>query len=382
MKQPEGSDVKVFQSAAEALAYLSSLVPDNHNPRDYFIFRGEANLHETMLPSVHRVPADKLLSYTTLVHGLATHFWSDYLEASLILQSDGAYYKGKPLVDPSEIEQVRSSPSFLDVEEQFQGLLQHYGWPTPWIDVTFDPKVAVFFASLDYAKQNLITTGFGYVFYWSKSEIRTKVDWFKPIVDLRPMANTLNDILRIEAIRPSRQVAGALKAGMHEMLHEKFLRQYRHCVVFEREDAAKIVQGYHHYFPRDPLKDILESWERQYLRWCEWKAGERPQEDFAMLDAMRARVERNKRHSAEQSKRLGFAPDSIVRYQDCIKDLEYHGQFVRPLRDWMARVKQRKHMDLMREIWRTRDIHAIRLMNNSIPGPTKTRSRRSKAAKK
>jgi hypothetical protein len=74
MKQPVGSDVKVFKSAAEALAYLSSVVFKNEDPRDYFIFRGEANLHETMLLSVHRVSADKLLSYTTLVYGLATHF--------------------------------------------------------------------------------------------------------------------------------------------------------------------------------------------------------------------------------------------------------------------------------------------------------------------
>jgi hypothetical protein len=174
--------------------------------------------------------------------------------------------------------------------------------------VTYDPKVAVFFASLDYAKQSLITTGLGYVFYWSKSEIRTKVDWFKPIVDLRPMANTLNDILCIEAIRPSRQAAGALKAGMHELLHEKFLRQCRHCIVFERKDAAEIVQVYQHYFPRDPLRDILESWERQYLRWCERKAVEQPQADFAMLGAMRDRVERNKRDSADHKVALGERP--------------------------------------------------------------------------
>jgi hypothetical protein len=146
VQQPDASDIKSFDSAKEAFAYAASLMSTKTGTRDYFIFRGESRLYKTMLPSLYRRSTDKftLLCYTTLLYSLAMHFWNDYLEPSLGHGGEGVYYKGKPFVNLPEISEVRSAPSGTDVDEAFQGLFQHYGWPTHWLDITFDPKVAFF----------------------------------------------------------------------------------------------------------------------------------------------------------------------------------------------------------------------------------------------
>jgi hypothetical protein len=196
----------------------------------------------------------------------------------------------------------------------------------------------------------------------------------KPIVDLRPMAESLHDVLWVEAIRPSRQAAGALDLGLLQQSHEEVLRKCRKCLVFDRHDVDEIVHSFHHYFPRDSLKDILESWERQNLRGSEHFRAKHPeQEGWQWLSAARENIALNLERSAAESRRLGFDPESIIRYQDCIRKLEYYGQFLRTLKYWLELLKDvkatasedyAKAIRPLENIWSKQDIRGIVKLNN------------------
>jgi hypothetical protein len=119
----------------------------------------------------------------------------------------------------------------------------------------------------------------------------------------------------------------------HTPENERILRSLRRCVIFKRLDIATVVPTYHYFFPHDPLRDILQSWERQYLAYCEHMQVERSFEEY-WADAVtigRDSTRSNERIFRDEWAQLGLDPDLCIRFQDCIRRFTYYVQIFRQL---------------------------------------------------
>lgn len=105
------------------------LYPTGRNPMTFY--RGESRYHETCVPSLLRVNDEKVV-----------------LQARLQTAELECILSQHPVVKDFLLREIRhrrlSRPFYLKVP--FVGLAQHYGILTPYIDLTNDKWVAVFFA--------------------------------------------------------------------------------------------------------------------------------------------------------------------------------------------------------------------------------------------
>ena len=342
MKENTARSSISFGSTKEALAHLESLTP-NESVRP-LLFRGEGNRYPTSQPSLYRLPEDERMAVGVFVTMLAKHFWSDVLWPSVEFRAEGLYFGGELLGDLYAIEHVRSAPSYLNAQHQFEPLFQHYGWPTTWLDVTYDPRVAVFFASFDFGRKRFTTNGIGHVYYWDQSDLREQ-DSFIDIVDLRYLARLLSHALDVESTRPSRQSAVSIRVGRPVGIglydHDRVVASARHCVTFDRHDVQDVASGHDYYFPRDDLKELLDAFQRKYLRWAE-----RYNQDNCADHRIRAvdvwqRLER--RAADEQrlhweSRGINYA--DVERYYDCAFGLAYHRQIISAASKYLAQASE------------------------------------------
>lgn len=261
-----------LRSVSDALAFIVRQDAErNQRGANPLLLRGESSRHPSLLPSVYRVnDADR--SHTiSLVSSLSLHLLSDYLGPHLDFRADGPYYKGKWVGRRDWGEATLADPSFLWVLWQVESVLQHYGWPTPWLDVTFDPRVAVFFACLDYPNQRIVTEGNGYIYAWHLSTIRGQADlaFDAPVVDLKPICGVLAGVFRTASTRPEAQAAGSIRIPWTRPTIEARLRELRTILTFPRHDALETVGDYGTYFPDDPLLGELQAFEDKYLEYCQ-----------------------------------------------------------------------------------------------------------------
>ena len=259
--------MRSFDSAREALQYIEA--SDDQlklSAEDTLLFRGETKLYPAMLPSVMRVSEYARWKHLQLIHNLTEHLIDDVLAQFLELRDDGPYYKGTWIGRPDWNDAILSGSSYIQIKWQLESLLQHYGWATPWLDITFDPRVAMFFASLDYPKRSLIREGVGYIHIWSLKAIRSSYLYLEPIADLCPMASVLSEVFGVPSSRPRAQLAASIRVLSPGV--EEGLRELRETICFKRQDTHEIVNEFSDYFPDDKLPEALDAFEQQYLVYC------------------------------------------------------------------------------------------------------------------
>lgn len=139
------------------------------------------------------------------------------------------------------------NPEDLSVKHSIwglEGLLQHYGFPTVWLDVTFDLKTAMYFA----CTKN--ESDFGYLYYQEDYNSNWGV-----LTDLDLFAKDLRQIIPIPESRPEKQNALALRVWDWK----NDVRPAFKCVKFRKEDCEFGNDDF--YFP----KDTLETWFKGQL---------------------------------------------------------------------------------------------------------------------
>jgi hypothetical protein len=314
------------------------------------------------LPSGNRLPIG------TLVFNLAMHFWSDFLWPTVEFKSDGLYFKGRLLGDREAITKVRSEASYLNVQHQFEPLFQHYGWPTTWLDVTYDPRTAIFFASYDFAEKRFTTTGNGYVYFWEAYLLGKRFPSLD-VVDLKHLASAIAKALEVAATRPSRQSAASMKIGHGlggDLLGEDGdLASARTCIAFDRHDVQDIAYGYEYYFPNDPLKDLLTAFQRKYLRWAgAYNKDKDPSHLIGFVDDWNRFARRDASLEDDSWRALGYDPALVERFYDCAFGLAYHRQIVSAVPELSSRFENLSSLkyEQLDELLRT--LTGERLFNN------------------
>ena len=258
------------QSANDCLKLLQAMAEGwKLREDDCLVFRGEWQAYPQIRTSLSRRNTDEQAFLKVLVNNLSIHLLDKYVSPVVETRPDGPFYKGKWLGDLHIAERYLANPSFLWVHWQIQALLQHYGWPTHWLDVTFDPRVALFFASLNYKAGCLALEGRGYLHVWSLAALSAHGSYFDtPVVGLRPISGLLADVCGVVAVRPGAQHAAAMRIPSGQVAIDLHLLESRIALIeFERSDAASVCDPVTTYFPPDPLSVELDTFESQYADW-------------------------------------------------------------------------------------------------------------------
>ena len=110
---------------------------------------------------------------------LASHVYQQLIAPHIYEYGMAPHFKGKFLGCRDLCDRV-GQDSYIELMWMLQALLQHYGRRSWWLDMTFDPRVAMFFASYDAERSAVETQGCGYVFWVALADIRE--DW-SPVID-------------------------------------------------------------------------------------------------------------------------------------------------------------------------------------------------------
>lgn len=167
-----------FGTPINALDFLEELL---QNSAEGIVFRGEFDLYPTRRPSALRGDPRSALMYTTYSLNLARWLFENLL-APHLEHIDGPYYRGSFVGCQDMLGRASSDHGYAQSHWQIKALLQHYERKTHWLDLTFDPRAAMFFASFDSRAQAVCDDGVGYIYYAGYSEIPYDC-W--PLIDLQ-----------------------------------------------------------------------------------------------------------------------------------------------------------------------------------------------------
>jgi hypothetical protein len=180
-----------------------------------YLFRGEDSLYEYRQPAIWRLGSE--------IHRQAQHVRTSgisrlFLEQEItprISESRGIpLHNGQWLGDFDLCYWHDGIPSYRQIYWQVVALLQHYGYRTAYLDITFDPQVALFFSSYSASLKRVHTDGQGYVYQWSIAEVCQELYSKVLLTSLTKLSEFLRQESASQTSRPGMQVAGSLRVGI------------------------------------------------------------------------------------------------------------------------------------------------------------------------
>jgi len=249
-----------FESPADCLEFLVS----QHGEEwwQQIVFRGEHSLHASRLPSAARSPQDDYQRYISYAQGLGMHLGDTVFYPRLGSSSYAPLLDGKPLECP-DLLGVSTGEGYAQLNWRLESIFQHYGLHTHWIDLTFDPRVALFFGSWNARANRITTEGEGYIYYASIDALSTSGGG--PLIDLQESSDILAKILGVTAERPRAQAAASFRCPIDLDSVVKMSETFQ-CVSFRRsEDLGLLSEKW--LFPEEPLQNIVAEWDRDYMNY-------------------------------------------------------------------------------------------------------------------
>jgi hypothetical protein len=240
-----------FNSPVGALGHLEEL---QSKTKKRIVFRGESDLYPARTPSAYR--CDRNLAAILHSYSGSLGAWVfDKLFAPYLEHKNGAPYLNGRFVGCQDLLGWASSDhGYTQVLWQVEGLLQHYERRTCWLDLTADPRVAIFFASFDAKRRRVRTKGVGYIYYLAFSEIPPAR---YPLIDLQNTSELLAKIVGITAERPRAQSAVVLRCleGLEF-----------NSVSFSRTSDLRLF-SHRPYFPMENMLEVIDACELEYLEY-------------------------------------------------------------------------------------------------------------------
>src|SRR6185436_10134805 len=172
--------------------------------------------------------------YEVYSHNLARHVFDELIAPHVELEDTGPYFESSFVGCQDRLDRASSDHSYVQAHWQIQALLQHYGRRSYWLDMTFDSRVALFFACYDADVGEPLTDGTGYVYFLPLG--RVAEHWW-PLIDLRGTAETVAQIARMTAERPRAQAAAALRLS-GSRLHRAYSDTEFGCIPVRRSAAV------------------------------------------------------------------------------------------------------------------------------------------------
>lgn len=202
--------------------------------------------------------------YEAYLVNLTSHVYQQLIAPHIYDYGMAPHFNGK-FVGCRDLCDRVGQDSYIELIWMLQALLQHYGRRSWWLDMTFDPRVAMFFAAYDTERSALETRGCGHVFWVALSDIRE--DW-SPVIDLRETSNTIAEIVGTTAERTRAQAAASMRAVPAHRLQDIPWKTVFHHLRFERSDAMRLLNPAW-LLPEEPLLKRLDAAEAEYLRFLQ-----------------------------------------------------------------------------------------------------------------
>jgi hypothetical protein len=180
------------------------------------------------------------------------------------------FYKENIVGSPPIIGDIR--PGATRFFLQIISLLQHYGLPTPFIDVTVAPYIALFYACYSEEDKTFIDNGYGYIYKWDTFEFNSQRNDFIG-TDLTEASKLFIEEGISRESRPFIQKAATICCGHWNLPLQNECLSYLLNTLNEKSeiwvvDRSKIdfsiFKGFEPY-PKEPLIDIIGD----YIRYVE-----------------------------------------------------------------------------------------------------------------
>jgi hypothetical protein len=307
--------VKNFGSTQEALAYLEAIVAaEQRMDRERLLFRGERKDY-LLRTSLDRITSGDRLAHWLILHDLVSYLF-DYLESQVTVTDGGIYVRGKPLDILQEVEKVQQYVGGGGASRYFAPVFQHYGWASYCLDVSYDPRVALFFASYNFSEERFEKDGKGYIYCWDPNKVRQKSP-FLWVVDLVHLCQTLKTVLNVSPIRPERQKGASIILGYYDFDRPdpaySVLSEEKVCFTFDRADAEDILHPKSFYFPDDELHNFLRTHEAHYTAHANRSF---PADDIRLPTlAAHQQTYLNDIANSQICEKLGVTPETLLRYR-------------------------------------------------------------------
>jgi len=249
-----------FDSPAECLEFLHSQRGEDYCQK--VVFRGEYNLHPSRLPSAARYAEEDYQRYVSYSRGLGMHLGDTVFYPRLGSSSYAPTLDGKPL-EYRDLLGKSTGEGYAQLNWRLESIFQHYGMHTRWIDLTFDPRVALFFGSWDASVNKISTEGEGYVYFARMDALSSTQGG--PLIDLRKSSDLLAEILGVTSERPRAQSAASFRFPPGLKSVAKISEAFE-CVSFKRSNDLCILSE-KWLFPDEPFQNLVNEWDEEYMKY-------------------------------------------------------------------------------------------------------------------
>lgn len=235
------------------------------------LFRGEFDWFEYRTPSIYRNyinnddnPFENKSDSFYKFDSIGWEIYDILIRQKLQYSYGFSIHNGEVIGNMPIIGWVSPGPTRLYL--QIISLLQHYGLPTPFIDVTFDPFVALYFACFSNENKSYVTNGYGYIYTWDTSSFdQQSGDYYG--IDLPESYKFFLSEGITSVTRPQIQKAASICCGHWVLPQTKkkmgaLLYKLNEKATIFKIDRSKInysiFEGFNP-FPNEPLGKIINA---------------------------------------------------------------------------------------------------------------------------
>lgn len=204
-------------------------------------FRGEAQPYPSTAPSVCRLNQEIGDAFSIYLNpNLALHIFDEKIRHLVENRMGFTTLNGVPFGCPNLADDSYECEP-RHVMRGLDGLLQHYGFPTNWIDIARDFEPALIFAN-QHNESSLCRVFFGDF---------THFEGHGKVIDIAKFAAQLRQIIPIDASRPEQQSGLAVR-----LYDNSSFRDFMYCVEFPK---SPIVPDATELYPLDGLGTWLKG---------------------------------------------------------------------------------------------------------------------------
>ncbi|MGA2618146.1 MAG: FRG domain-containing protein [Thermoguttaceae bacterium] len=173
-------------------------------------YRGEPSFFPYRTPAVWRLPIeDDRIAHNLMRSGVARLFFRREIGPHIKMEWGIPLHRGQWFGEYDLCNWANGVPSLDQISWQVVGLLQHYGYKTSYLDMTFDPTTALYFSCHD-AAGKAISDGLGYVYHWQRGDVCRKLMERLILTSITRLSEFLRTEKHYSTSRPETQKAGSI----------------------------------------------------------------------------------------------------------------------------------------------------------------------------
>lgn len=233
--------------------FLSEPIATDHNFAN--LYRGEFNRYPSRLPAYWRVPESDRPVISLRNFGVMRVFLELFILPK-IRYSFGVPLYNNEFFGAMDLCHSVGEPDLRQISWQITALLQHYGFLTEFLDITFSKKVAMFFACYNSRIEDIDYSGIGYIYHWNQHDICRQFTYTVILAELSTLSSFLNHESLSVTCRPVQQVAGCIRIPTHKLQEFDNLST---AYLVDRSMLPRDMFSVDYFFPLDNVPRLIQN---------------------------------------------------------------------------------------------------------------------------